>query len=122
VEEVRIDQWLCAARIYKSRSMAKEACEAGRVRLNGLSVKGSHVVRLEDRIEARAPRGLVVLVVAGLGTKRKGALEARALYLDHSPPPPPREYAAEGRARGTGRPTKAERRAMERFLREDEER
>ncbi len=120
VKEVRIDQWLCAARIYKSRTMAKEACEGGRVRLNGLNVKGSHLVRLEDRIEARAPRGLVVLVVVELGTKRKSADDARSLYLDHSPPPPPREFTPSGRAPGSGRPTKAERRALERFFGEDE--
>jgi ribosome-associated heat shock protein Hsp15 len=122
VESVRIDQWLSATRIFKSRSAAQQACEAGAVMVNDVAVKSSRAVRVGDRVEARAPRGRTVVVVLALEDKRLGAPGARALYEDHSPPPPPRELMVGLRDRGTGRPTKAERRAMERFVaRPDEE-
>lgn len=116
MESVRIDQWLCAARIFKSRSQAQQACAAGAVAINDTVVKSSRPVHVGDRVEARAPRGRTIVVVLGLEEKRRGAAEARALFEDHSPPPPPRELMVGLRDRGTGRPTKAERRAIERFL------
>jgi ribosome-associated heat shock protein Hsp15 len=112
---VRIDQWLCATRIFKSRSAAQQACEAGAVTVNDVVAKSSRPVHVGDRVEARAPRGRTVVVVLGLQEKRRGAAEAQALFEDHSPPPPPRELMVGLRDRGTGRPTKAERRAMEKF-------
>lgn len=115
MDAVRIDRWLCAARIYKSRTQATDACVGGHVRLNEAPVRASHPVRVGDRIRALAPRGEVVLEVLGLAEKRLSPPAARELYADHSPPPPPRDERIAIRERGTGRPTKAERRALERL-------
>jgi ribosome-associated heat shock protein Hsp15 len=112
---VRIDRWLSAARIYKSRTIAQDACGAGHVRVNGQGVRASHGVRVGDEISASAPRGELVLEVVALAEKRLGPEKARELYLDHSPPPPPREPRFAPRERGAGRPTKAERRAIDRL-------
>jgi ribosome-associated heat shock protein Hsp15 len=115
MQEVRVDRWLGAARLFKSRSLAQQACAAGHVSVNGQSARASHLVRVGDEVVARAPRGLIVVKVLGLSEKRLGAPLARALYEDHSPPPPPREEWMPQRDRGAGRPTKADRRALERF-------
>ena len=111
---VRVDRWLCAARIYKSRTLAQEACVAGHVRVNGASVKSSAPVRVGDEIKAHPPRGPVVLLVLGLEEKRQSPARARELYEDRSPPAPPREERVL-QPRRKGRPTKAERRAVDRL-------
>jgi ribosome-associated heat shock protein Hsp15 len=116
MESTRIDRWLCAARIYKSRTQATDACAGGHVEINGVVARPSHVVRIGDRIEALAPRGNVVLEVLALADKRLSPPKARELYADHSPPPPPREERVALRERGSGRPTKADRRALGRLM------
>jgi ribosome-associated heat shock protein Hsp15 len=63
---------------------------------------------------------MIVWEVLKLAEKRLGAPEARLLYDDHSPPPPPKEESVAIRERGAGRPTKADRRAMDRLRRDDE--
>ena len=115
MDSVRIDRWLCASRLYKTRSLSQQACTGGLVKLNGSPVRPSHPVRAGDEIRAEAPRGQVVWLVLAVAEKRLSAAEAQKLYEDHSPPPPPREEAVAPRLRGAGRPTKAERRALERF-------
>ena len=115
MDEVRLDQWLCAARIFKSRTLAQKSCEAGHVAVNGMVAKSSHSIHIGDKIVAKAPRGLVVLSVIGLQCKRQSAPLARALYEDQSPPPPPREPTVALRPRGTGRPTKLERRELDKL-------
>jgi ribosome-associated heat shock protein Hsp15 len=112
---VRIDRWLSAARIYKSRTIAQEACAGGHVRVNGQAVRASHAVRVGDEVSASAPRGELVLEIKTLAERRLAPDEARALYLDHSPPPAPREPRIAPRERGAGRPTKADRRATDRL-------
>jgi ribosome-associated heat shock protein Hsp15 len=114
MDTVRVDRWLCAARIYASRSQATDACSAGNVTLNGTAIRPSHFVRVGDELSAHAPRGLVILKILKLADKRLGPPLARELYEDHSPPPPPREELFPMRERGAGRPTKQERRRMER--------
>jgi ribosome-associated heat shock protein Hsp15 len=116
MESVRIDRWLSAARIYASRSQATDACTGGHVTVNGTAVRASHVVRVGDELTAHAPRGYVVLKILKLADKRLGPPLARELYEDHSPPPPPRdELFPARRERGAGRPTKQERRTLDRF-------
>ena len=115
VERVRIDQFLHAARAYKSRSDAREACDVGRVALNGQEVKAGHAVRVGDEICADAPRGKIVWKVLVLAEKRASPSLARTFYEDNSPPPPPLEERFPARARGAGRPTKRERRDLRRF-------
>ncbi len=118
-ESIRLDRFLAASRLFKSRTLAQAACEANHVRLNGQPARSSHLVHIGDEIRAFAPRGSVIWVVLKLAEKRLGAPEARALYEDHSPPPPPKEDRVAVRERGTGRPSKAERRAQDRFRGED---
>ncbi len=112
---VRVDRYLCAARIYKSRTGAQEACAASHVKVNGKNARSSQPIRVGDRIEARAPRGQVILVVVALADKRLSPPKARELYEDHSPPPEEKDERFGARERGLGRPTKADRRSMERF-------
>ena len=112
---VRVDQWLCACRMFKSRTQAARACSDGHVTVNGDPVKPSRIVRVGDEVRARAPRGDVVLVVQALAVKRLGPVPARELYEDRSPPLPEPELALGRRERGAGRPTKQERRALVRF-------
>jgi ribosome-associated heat shock protein Hsp15 len=114
-ERVRIDQFLHAARAFKSRADAREACAGGGVLVNGVSVKASHAVRVGDEIRTDAPRGTIVWRVLALAEKRLSPALARTLYEDHSPPPPPREERFPARERGAGRPTKRERRDLRRF-------
>jgi ribosome-associated heat shock protein Hsp15 len=119
-DSVRLDRFLCASRLFKSRTLAQAACEANHVRVNGEPARSSHLLRVGDEVRAFSPRGMIVWEVLKLAEKRLGAPEARALYADHSPPPPPKEERVAVRERGAGRPTKAERRAIDRFRGDDD--
>jgi ribosome-associated heat shock protein Hsp15 len=116
MDGVRLDRWLAAARVYRSRTAAQAACSAGHVKVNGANARSSCAVHVGDEVEARAPRGALVLKILALADKRLSPPKARELYEDRSPPPPPREPGFPRRERGAGRPTKAERRALERFV------
>ncbi len=113
--DVRLDKWLWAARCFKTRSIAAESCDAGHVKINGNSAKPSKLVRKGDRIEARTAGGLRVFEVVALSDRRGPAEQARALYVDHSPPPPPREEGVVERDRGAGRPSKRELRQIQKL-------
>jgi len=115
--EVRLDRWLCAARVFKSRTLATQACGAGHVSVNGHSVRASHAVKIGDEVRAKPPRGPVILIVVKLAEKRLSPKEASLLYEDRSPPPVPVEEPLFRRERGSGRPTKAERRKLDRMRR-----
>jgi ribosome-associated heat shock protein Hsp15 len=119
-ESVRLDRFLFASRLFKSRTLAQTACEANHVRVNGEPARSSHPLRVGDEIRAFSPRGSIVWEVLRLAEKRLGAPEARLLYADHSPPPPPKEERVAVRERGAGRPTKADRRATARFRGDDD--
>ncbi|MGP5687306.1 RNA-binding S4 domain-containing protein [Glutamicibacter ardleyensis] len=114
--KVRLDAWLWAVRIYKTRSAATTACRAGHVRLNGDPVKASQIVAPGDRIRVRKDGWDRELEVTGLISKRVGAPVAVKCYLDHTPP---REKVVVPqvpiRDRGAGRPTKKDRREMDRL-------
>lgn len=113
--EVRLDKWLWAARCFKTRSIAAEACDAGHVKLNGNSAKPAKSVRVGDRIEAKTEGGLRVFEVVALSDRRGPAEQARTLYVDHSPPPPPREEPVVTRERGVGRPSKRDLRQIQKL-------
>lgn len=117
----RIDRWLTAVRWFKSRSLAQQACEAGHVTVNGVAVKPSRMVQVGDKVTARAPRGLVVAIVQDIEERRQGAVRARELYEDQSPLVEPKLGVAGIRPRGQGRPTKADRRAIERLTGRDDD-
>ncbi|MDX2379386.1 MAG: RNA-binding S4 domain-containing protein [Acidimicrobiia bacterium] len=116
-ESVRVDQWLWSVRITKTRSDAAGACRAGHVKVNGTTAKPSTAVKVGDRVEALIHRRERILEVVGLLTKRVGASIATEQYRDFSPALPPREEAPPvfERDRGAGRPTKRDRRQLERL-------
>lgn len=119
----RVDAWVWAVRVFKTRSLATAACRAGHVRVNGERAKASQPVRLGDEVRIRIQGFDRILVVQGIITKRTGAAVAAANFLDISPPKPsPEEVAfAPRRDRGAGRPTKRERRELERLRGRDAE-
>jgi ribosome-associated heat shock protein Hsp15 len=90
-ESVRVDRWLCAARFFASRTRAHASCDGGKISVNGVKVKGSHVVRVGDEVKGRTPRGIIVVDVLALAEKRLSPPLARELYRDRSPPPEPRD-------------------------------
>jgi len=97
--------------------MAAAACRGGHVRINSTPAKPARLVRLGDRVEAQVDDRQRVLEVVGLIDKRVAAPLAAACVVDHSPPAPSREFTAPlfRRDPGSGRPTKKDRRSMERF-------
>ena len=115
VESVRIDRWLCAARLFKSRTLASAACTGGHVSCNDVNVKPHHPVRPGDRIEVRRKESLRRVEIVELADKRLSAPRAQELYEDHSPPPPPREDRPSIPEREAGRPTKRDRRTLRRL-------
>ena len=114
--KVRLDSWLWAVRIYKTRSAATTACRAGHVKLNGAPVKASQPVVPGDKLRVRKDGFDRELEVTALIAKRVGAPVAVKCYLDHTPP---REKViipmVPVRDRGAGRPTKKDRREMDKL-------
>jgi ribosome-associated heat shock protein Hsp15 len=112
---VRVDRWLWAIRLFKSRSEATDACRSGHVKVNGRNAKPAATVDVGDRVEARIHgRDRIVEVVQTINN-RVGAPIAVECYVDHSAPAPPREATTAPRERGAGRPTKRERRQIDRW-------
>ncbi|WP_153814630.1 RNA-binding S4 domain-containing protein [Streptomyces sp. SUK 48] len=116
-ETVRIDSWIWAVRLIKTRSQGATACRGGHVRVNGERVKPAYAVRVGDEVRLRNEGRERIVIVKRLLRKRVGAPVAVQCYIDNSPPPPPREAVAPVgiRDRGAGRPTKRDRRDMERL-------
>ncbi|MGW6026095.1 RNA-binding S4 domain-containing protein [Streptomyces sp. NPDC055099] len=115
---VRVDAWIWSVRLVKTRSAGAAACKGGHVRVNGERVKPAYGVHVGDEVRLRHAGGREhVVVVKRLIRKRVGAPVAVECYVDNSPPPPPREAVAPAgvRDRGTGRPTKRDRRELERL-------
>ncbi|GAB3620292.1 RNA-binding S4 domain-containing protein [Glutamicibacter endophyticus] len=114
--KIRLDAWLWAVRIYKTRSAATTACRAGHVKLNGAPVKASQPVVVGDRLRVRKDGFDRELEVTGLLAKRVGASDAVRCYLDHSEPrQKPIIPNVPIRERGAGRPTKKDRRELDRL-------
>ncbi|MEW1859674.1 RNA-binding S4 domain-containing protein [Streptomyces sp. NBC_00669] len=114
---VRVDSWIWCVRLTKSRSQAATACRAGHVKVNGERVKPAQAVKVGDEVRLVHAGRERVVVISRLLAKRVGAPVAVEAYVDNSPPPPPRTDAlALGvRDRGAGRPTKRDRRELERL-------
>jgi ribosome-associated heat shock protein Hsp15 len=114
---VRVDSWLWAVRVYKTRSAATTACRAGHVRIDGERAKAAQLVRPGDEVRVRIGGFDRILIVRQTIAKRVGAPLAAAAAEDRTPPPPPREETAfvPLRDRGAGRPTKRDRRDIERL-------
>jgi ribosome-associated heat shock protein Hsp15 len=116
-DETRVDRWLCAVRLVKTRPLANRLCEAGHVLVNGSSAKPSTKIRAGDRVEALiADRERIVEVLRPIES-RVGAAVAATCYVDHSPPVVPESGSAIKLIRGEGRPNKRLRRELERLRR-----
>ncbi|WP_433228876.1 RNA-binding S4 domain-containing protein [Actinomadura formosensis] len=115
---VRVDLWIWSVRLLKTRSMATTACRAGHVRVNDERAKPSTAVKPGDTVRLRHDGRERIVVVQKIVRKRVGAPAAQECLIDKSPPPPPREALVPvgRRDRGAGRPTKRERRELERVL------
>lgn len=116
---VRIDKWLWAARLFKTRSLASEAVDLGRVRVDGERIKPAREARIGDRVEVVVGEARREVVIRALSNQRGPAAAALALYEETAESRARRERAAEARRHGTeparaikGRPTKREGRAL----------
>ena len=117
-DPIRIDKWLWAARVFKTRGLAADACDGGKVDVNEQSVKPAKHVRPGDLIRITLPQGRRrMLKVVALSERRGSAAVARTLFEDLTPPEPPRVRLAPPPYRPpvAGRPTKRERRTMDRL-------
>ena len=118
LDSIRIDKWLWAARVFKTRSLASTACDGGKGDVNDEAAKPARKVRAGDLVMVTLPRGRRrILKVTAIGDRRGSAEAAKALFADLTPPEPPRprQAAPPRREPGTGRPTKRERREIERL-------
>ena len=127
VEKYRIDKWLFAARFFKTRSLAAEAIERGRVTLNDHRVKSAKVVAAGDMLTIRIGNVQYVIKVLALSNQRGSATQAQQLYSETDESRQQREMlAARMKAQpqpffSKGRPTKRDRREMERFISSQDE-
>ena len=118
--DLRLDKWLWAARFFKSRTLASAACDGGKVDINDQAAKPSRAVRPGDLLRITLPRAKKIVRVAALSDRRGPGAQARLLYEDLTPASPPREARvppAAVRPPGAGRPTKRERRQIDRLQR-----
>jgi ribosome-associated heat shock protein Hsp15 len=131
MEQTRIDKWLWAVRLFKTRSQATDACRGGRVRIGDLAVKPAHVVRPGDVVVLQVPPIERRFRVIGILEKRVSATIARALLDEITPPEDlarleamrtdPGLFFVAVRAKGSGRPTKRERRELGKWKADGEE-
>ncbi|MGI5351401.1 RNA-binding S4 domain-containing protein [Streptomyces sp. CA-250714] len=114
---VRVDSWIWSVRLTKTRSQAATAARGGHVKVNGVRVKAAHALRVGDEVRVRQAGRERIVIVKRLIKKRVGAPIAVACYQDNSPPPPtPVEVPVIARReRGAGRPTKRDRRELDRL-------
>lgn len=116
-EKQRIDKWLFFARFVKTRSLAQKLVDTSHVRLNGeVCRSSSHMVKSGDRLDLKLDQRSRQIEILQLAERRGPATEAQALYIDHTPPPPPRDAMPQGLVpTHGGRPEKAQRRAFDRL-------
>ncbi len=121
-EEVRIDKWMWAVRLFKTRTIAADACKKGRVMMGGTNVKASKMIRLNDVIQIKRPPVVYSFKVIGLTENRMGAKLVPEFMENVTSPEQLQilelsKYNTSGRRdRGTGRPTKKERRDLEEYI------
>jgi ribosome-associated heat shock protein Hsp15 len=120
-EKVRIDKWLWAVRIFKTRSMAAEACKKGKVSIDGVNIKPSREVKMNEQIDIRFPPITRTYKVKAISGKRMSAKLAVDFVEDITAQDQldllnaTKSYGFEHRQRGTGRPTKQERRLIDKL-------
>ena len=118
LDSIRVDKWLWAARVFKTRSLATDACHGGKVHVNDEAVKPAKSIRPGDVVRVTLTQGRRrIFKIEKVGERRGSVEAARALYEDLTPPEPPRPSQPRPpyRPPGAGRPTKRERRELDRF-------
>ena len=122
MNEVRIDKWMWATRLFKTRTIATEACKKNRISIGGVNVKPSRMIKIGDILQIRKPPVTFSFKVLALTENRIGA-KLVPQYLENITPPEQYELLEMkkiagfvDRARGLGRPTKKERRDLEQFI------
>ncbi|MEU4806540.1 RNA-binding S4 domain-containing protein [Actinosynnema sp. NPDC023587] len=116
MESTRVDRWLWAVRLTKTRPDAAAACRGGHVRINDRPAKPATVVVPGDQVRARVGDTTKVVEVVRVIQKRVGAADAATCFIDRTPAPTPEAAnPVARRERGAGRPTKRERRVLDRF-------
>ena len=123
LKKVRVDKWLWSVRIFKSRSMATDACKSGKIKIEGISLKPSYLLQRDEILEVRKNGFNLVFKVVDLLDKRVSAALAQPCYEDLTPQDELNKYkswyigkgAPERREKGAGRPTKKERRELDEF-------
>lgn len=125
-KSIRLDSYLWAIRMYKSRSLASDAIKGNKVKLNDEIVKAAHIVKIGERYTLSYPQGVKKIIeVTGIIDKRQSFEIAKVNYIDHSPPVEKLEHQPSvfimpnmQRDRGAGRPTKKDKRDMDDFRRD----
>ena len=116
MESTRVDKWLCAVRVFKTRTLATDACEGGHVTVNDRGAKPSTPVKIGDRVAVRVEHSDRMLEVVRVIDKRVGAPVAAECLIDHSPVVEREPYVPVFvRDPGAGRPTKRDRRILDRL-------
>jgi ribosome-associated heat shock protein Hsp15 len=116
MESTRVDRWLWAVRLTKTRPDAAEACRGGHVRVNDRTAKPSTMVSPGDTVRARLGDTTRIVEVVQVIQKRVGPPVAATCYLDRTPAPPPTAHIPVAvRDRGAGRPTKRDRRLLDKW-------
>ncbi|MEM9888672.1 MAG: RNA-binding S4 domain-containing protein [Bacteroidota bacterium] len=123
LKKVRIDKWLWSVRIFKTRTMATDACKSGKVKIEGINVKASYLLQREEIVHVRKNGFDLQFKVVDLIEKRVGAPIAQKCYEDLTPEEELNKYKdwfvgkgrSEFREKGAGRPTKRERRQIDEF-------
>lgn len=120
---MRLDKWLWVARFFKTRSLAAEAIDGGKIKVNGHAVKRARDIQAGDRVDLTLGQDWRTVIIAGLAMQRRPAPEAQALYQETEDSAQRRAAAAEARrlspapgAESHGRPTKRARRQIQRFF------
>lgn len=115
VHSTRVDRWLWSVRLVKTRPDAADACRGGHVRVNGRPAKPATMVSPGDEVRALVGQTTRVVEVVRVIPKRVGAADAATCFLDRTPKPEPTETVVAVRDRGAGRPTKRDRRRVDRL-------
>ena len=115
MESTRLDRWLWAVRLTKTRPDAAAACRGGHVRVNDKPAKPATPVHPGDEVRARVHDTTRIVEVVRVIQKRVGAADAATCFIDRTPAPPPEVTTVGRRDRGAGRPTKRDRRVLDAF-------
>jgi ribosome-associated heat shock protein Hsp15 len=123
IEKMRVDKWLWCVRIFKSRSIASDACKSNHVSMNGAALKPSHLIKPGDHLRVKKEGFFMEYEVLTLLKSRVGAPIAITCYINHTPEAELKKFDAwytgqpriEFREKGAGRPTKKERRVLDDF-------